>query len=67
MMADYLNRLAGTLEAFLSDIWKSKTQEYGERFLSGPKKRQEDMADREAAFFMCELREAMSEVSRLDL
>lgn len=64
-LRDRARALANTLEAFLSDIWREQTHQYGDRFLSGPKERQRDTADREAALFICELREAMGEVTRL--
>ncbi len=57
--------LTKTLEAFISDILREETERYGERFLSGPKKRPLDTASREASLFTCDLRDAMSEVARL--
>jgi len=57
--------LSKMLEEFLSTIWRAETQRYDERFLSGSKNTVRGTADREAALFMCDLREAMVEVARI--
>lgn len=56
------NRLAVTLEDFLSVLWKEQVQNYGERYLSGAKKRKPDLVEKEVSQFADDLRRAAREV-----